>query len=314
MKKLFFSDFNDKDVLREALGFSNNGCVLALGFFDGVHIAHRELISRAYAESLRLGIPLAIFTFSGSSQGFKSNSPRLYSDEERFALFEECNVDFTLVADFEDFSQMQGDTFIEDIVINLFNTRVAVCGYNFRFGKGASTGAEALFSYMKNASRDCIITEEYKKDGISVSTTYIKELISNTRLDEAGELLGVPYFISGTVEHGKGLGKELGIPTVNTNMDISRFLPPKGVYASFVFIEGKRYAALTNIGECPTFGKRGIHAETYILNFSGDLYGSSLRIYLTHFLRKEKFFPSSAELIEQIENDTKRALALVLEE
>ena len=289
-----------------------DGCVMALGFFDGVHLAHRHLLSVAKEAARRHGLPLAVFTFSGDS-GIKSSSPRLYQDSDRLSLLAECSVDIAVVADFGAVSGITREDFITDVLIGKFNTRVAVSGYNFAFGKGALGNVGYLSETLFLHGRECIVIDEFTALGERISTTRIKELIAAHDMEGAARLLGTPYFIGGEVEHGRGAGKGLGIPTVNTPLTDTGGMLGYGVYASVIVSDGKRYRALTNVGECPTFGARRAHAETFILDFDGDLYGQSVRIYLLSYLREEREFSTPDALLQQIKLDTDKALSLNLE-
>lgn len=290
-----------------------NGCVLALGFFDGVHMAHRGLLERARREADRLSLPLAVFTFSGKS-GIKKSSPRIYPDSDRLELLADCGVDISFVADFDRLKEVSPERFVEDWLIGIFSTRVAACGYNFRFGKDAGGDAEYLRRALEKRGVQCIVLEKMTVSGERVSTTRIRELLSVADVRSAARLLGTPYFISGKVERGDGRGHTLGIPTVNTPIEEGALPVPHGVYASLTVIDGAAYRSLTNIGKCPTFTARAAHAETTILGFSGDLYGKALRVYLVEYLREERVFESPEALIKQIKLDTDRAQELDLEE
>lgn len=314
MKVISYTAEEDMNFLKRKLdlAFNNSyaGCVVALGFFDGVHLAHRKLISEAKKASILRRLPLIIFTFSGLNQSLKSDTERLYSDEEKISLLKECGADAVLIADFEAVSELDKASFVSDFIIKTLNAKAAVVGYNFRFGKGASGSCADLREYMSLNGRECIGVEMFTDSGAPVSSTRIRELLRKKDMGEAARLLGKPYFITGNVQHGLGLGKTLGIPTVNTSLPGGRFSPPDGVYLSAVILGGKKHASLTNIGVCPTFGERASHAETYILDFNGDLYGEQIRIYLCEYLRGEKKFESEKELKEQIKSDTDKALAL----
>ena len=289
------------------------GCVMALGFFDGVHVAHRQLLSVAKKTAKERSLPLAVFTFAGDS-GIKSDSARLYTDKERMLLLDECGVDVVILADFKSVSVIDKDLFISEVLMGTFMTRVAVCGYNFAFGRGASGNAAYLSERLSVLGGECITVDECTLGEERISTTRIKELIAKHDMEGAARLLGAPYFISGSVEHGKGMGKGLGIPTVNTPLTDGAQTLPHGVYASALIVDGKTYRALTNVGKCPTFGVREAHAETFILDFDRDLYGRSVRIHLLSYLRAERSFSSPEELISQIKLDTDKALRLNLED
>ena len=160
-----------------------------------------------------------------------------------------------------------------------------------------------LTSLMKASGGEAIIFDEYTYGGITVSSTLIREHLTEGRMREAAELLGEPYFLTGIVSHGDGRGRSLGLPTVNTDIPEEKLLPRIGVYRSAVRIGEEFFSGVTNVGACPTFGERATHAETYILDFSKELYGEEIRVYLLEFLREEKQFGSADDLIMQIKLD-----------
>ena len=289
---------------------TSRGTVVALGFFDGVHIAHRSLIAEAKKASDESSLPLIIFTFSGADAALKSSVRRLLTDEEKLALLEECGADCTVIADFSVFKEMQAENFVCDFLIQRLNARVAVCGFNFRFGKDAAGDCSILHELMHKSGRSAKILSEYTKSGKTVSSTDIKRLIESKKLTEAALLLGKPYFLSGKVSHGFGLGKKLGIPTINMNLPAGKFIPPNGVYFTITETSSARYVSMTNVGSCPTFEERPSHAETFILDFDENLYDCNVKIYFIRFLREEKKFSSAEELIMQIKLDKKQTLKL----
>ncbi len=301
---------SDVDKLKAEFASFGNKTVVALGFFDGMHKAHRELFRIARAEADRIGCPLAVFTFSGKSASLKSGVLRLFTDAEKLQLLCECGADIVLSCDFDALSDMPPDSFVRDFLCGTMRAGVAVCGYNFRFGRGASGTARELSALMKSCGGDAVVVDKLYVGDVSPSSTLIRELLSKRQLRRAWELLGIPYFITGEVQHGKGIGTSMGIPTVNTELSDERFALPCGVYSTAVPIGGKVFRALTNIGSCPTFGERHVHAETYILGFDGDLYTKQLRIYFVDYLREEKSFADKDELIKQINDDKIRAFEL----
>lgn len=277
-------------------------CVIAIGFFDGVHIAHRELIRTAVTEAKRLSLPIGVFTFKDSGS-IKNNTARLYSDAEKEALISSLGVDFTVFADFESVKALSKDEFIDDVLIRDFGCRVAVVGYNFRFGKGASGDADYLNNSLYKKGRECIVKEEITSLGRAISSSYIKELIGDGRIEEANKFLGSPYFFSSTVERGDGRGHTLGFPTVNSDIGSKADVIKRGVYRSAALIGGRLYSALTNIGTCPTFPERALHAESFIFDFDGELYGKSIKVYLIEYLREERRFSDAESLKMQISID-----------
>lgn len=280
--------------------------VLALGFFDGVTVAHRALISAAKERAEELRLPLAVFTFPTESP-LKKDAPRIYSTEEKLILLERCGVDIVYLADFEGLSSLSPESFVNEVVIGDIDAVSTASGYNFRFGRAASGDAEDLKRLMESAGRQAIIVEELTDGGRTVSASLIRSLLEKSEIEEANRLLYSPYFLCGTVKSGLGEGKGLGFPTLNTEISPQK-CAPLGVFRSAVPIDGKIYHGVTNIGLCPTLGKRELHAETHVLGYEGDLYGRKCEIYLLGFLRPEQKFESREELILAVEKDKQNAI------
>jgi len=291
--------------------FRERGCIVVLGLFDGVHIAHRELISVGKRLALEKGLPLVIFTFSADSPMLKPGTERIYTDKEKLSLLAQCGADFTVISDFESLRSTSGGDFAKKILIDGMNARHFVCGYNFRYGRNAEGDSESLLSTFLGESRCGTVVEEIKYKGEAVSSTRIREAIASNDMKEAAALLGLPYFICGRTGHGVGLGRQMGIPTVNIDLNADRSSPRRGVYASLVKLGGEVYPALTNVGTCPTFGERDVHTETFILDFEGDIYGEKITVYFIDYLRDEKKFSSEKELIMQIMIDKNNAIRIL---
>ena len=253
---------------------SDSECVVALGFFDGVHLGHRDMLTRAKAEADKRALPLCVFTFTSESEGLKVGNGRIYDTEARLSLLEELGVNITVTCDFSLVRDLTPEDFTERILLSSLHATLAVCGFNFRYGKGARGTSETLVEAMRRHGRDCLIVDAYLVgDGEPLSTTKIKTLLAEGSTEEANAYLGKPYFLSTVVEAGLRLGRSYGIPTVNQSFKEGLFLPKTGVYRSTAIVDGRAYNAVTNIGECPTFGERPIHAETFIVGEGFDLYG-----------------------------------------
>lgn len=279
--------------------------VLALGFFDGVTLAHRELLKEARKIADKKGLSLGVFTFY-STDPIKPLSERIYSTEDKLLLLGRCGVDFVILSSFDELSGLSPEEFVRIISEDL-GASVAVSGFNFRFGKGARGNVADLKSLMKKGGGSAVTVKEQTLDGKSISATLIRELISLDKIEEANRLLGAPYMLRGLVSSGKGLGHSLGFPTVNTDIPSGR-ATPLGVYRSAVPIGDRIYHAVTNIGSCPTMGERKTHAETHIIDYNGDLYSKDIEVYLLGYLRDEIRFNTPEELIAQVEEDKKRAI------
>ena len=283
-------------------------CAIALGYFDGVHVGHRELISLLVEEARSQGLKAYVLTFEDNISKAKKTQSIIYNASEKAGIFNSLGVDGVIVADFNSISSLSAEKFVDEVLIDTLDAEIAICGFNFRFGHGASADSSDLVRLMEGHGRSAIVLREQKFDGKPLSSTVIRELISQKCLDKATRMLGIPYFIEGVVEKGLGLGKVYGFPTVNTPVRESSPLSP-GVYRTAVEIGKKLYTGVTNVGSCPTIEKREIHAETLIADFSGDLYGQTVRIYFLGFLRDERLFGTIDELREQIYTDKDKSIA-----
>ncbi len=280
-------------------------CVIALGFFDGVTAAHRELIKKAREIADERDLSLGVFTFPAENK-IKPDTQRIYSTEEKLVLLSRLGVDFVVLGDFSTLSGLLPSEFVRDVIVRDIGAVVAASGFNFRFGRDASGDAGELLSLMRETGGDAVILKELCLGGITVSSTAIREALSRCDIDSANKLLGAPYFIRAEVKTGMGEGRRLGFPTVNTEIPVGR-ISPHGVFRSAAVIGDKIYHAVTNIGSCPTLGEREIHAETHIIDYSGDLYGKDVEIYLLGFLRDEVHFDNTNLLKRQVEEDKERA-------
>ena len=280
--------------------------VIALGFFDGVHEGHRRLFATAKAAAEKRGLTFTVFTFSAVG-GIKGNT-LIYSNDEKLSLLEKAGVEAVVIADFSNISGFSPEEFVRGCLYRDLGCRLAVAGYDFRFGKNRGGDAAYLAQTLKSLGSECIIEEEHKINGEKISTTKIKELLALGMVEEAQIFLGHPYFIIGKVEHGRGAGAGLGFPTVNTKLDGERAPLCRGVYRTAVEISGELYTGVTNVGTCPTFDEREIHAETYIVGYSGSLYGDTVKIFFLGYLREERKFSSPEELIMQINVDKNIAI------
>ena len=277
-------------------------CVMALGFFDGVHIAHRDLIKTAHKVAKEKGLKLGVFSFGWGGR-IKAGAGRLFDDGEKAEIFEELGADFTVYADFSAISDSTPEQFVKDILYQNLNCRVCVAGFNFRFGKGASGDSIMLTNLMEEIGGECRICDEISADGVTLSATLIRGLISDGRIEEANEYLGAPYYIKGRVLHGRRDGRKLGFPTANIAIEDGRLVPRYGVYRTATVIDGKLYNGVSNIGVCPTFDGEEVRLETHIIDFDGDLYDREIRVYLIGFIRDERRFDSLDQLKEQINID-----------
>ena len=196
-----------------------------------------------------------------------------------------------------------------DFLTNLTENGAAgfVCGYDFRFGSKGEGDAEKLQAFCTEKGLSCAVVPEQVLEGVRISSTYIRELLESGRMAEAVRFLGHPHVLTGTVAPGRQLGRTIGIPTANIAIPQGVILPKRGVCACKCTVDGAEYVAVTNIGSRPTVEGHEVRAESWILDFAGDLYGKELTLRFYEFLRPEQKFDSLEELKTQIQKDAQQA-------
>ena len=280
---------------------------IALGYFDGVHVGHREILSMLVREAKAKKLKPYVFTFVDDLAKTKKTQSIIYNIDEKIKIFASLGVEGVIIADFKSIASLTPEEFVGEVLVDSLGAELAISGYNFRFGKGASASASELIELMESFGKQAIVLSEQKIGGKTLSATVIRELISSNRLDEAAKMLGTPYYVEGTVEKGLGLGRGFGFPTVNIPLRQTAPITP-GVYRTAVKIDEKLYTGVTNVGSCPTIAERDVHTETLIADFDGDLYGKTVQIYFLGYLREEKLFDSVDELRAQIYFDRDKSI------
>ena len=285
--------------------------VIALGFFDGVHVGHGALLRTAKMRAEALGCTPAALTFDPHPNEliFGEKTPLINTLSEREALMTGLyGMEEMLVLPFDRaFMEMDWQDFVKEVLIKRFAAVHLVCGFDYTFGHRGLGNAEKLKALCSDLGIGCDVVEKVELLGAEVSSSRIRTLLEQGKLEEANILLGHPHFLSGTVIHGKQLGRVLGFPTANVALEDGLLIPARGVYATCVTCDSGVYKAVTNIGSRPTVGESTqITAESYLLDFEGDLYGQSMKVELLKFLRPEQKFGSLEELkaavLKDIEN------------
>ncbi len=291
--------------------------VIALGFFDGVHLGHGALLRKTAERAAQLGVTPAAFTFDRSPREFVTGTrvPLLTDAQERAALIRELyGVERVFVAVFDrTMMTMPWRAFVTDLLVARYHAVHLVAGYDFRFGSGNEGDCGRLRLLCRELGLGCDVIAPVEHDGVTVSSTLIRRLIEAGEVRRAAEFLGHPHRMRGSVCHGQGVGKKLLFPTANLLPAPHIITPARGVYATRAFLDdGTSYAGVTNVGVHPTVGAGDtVTVETFLTDFSGDLYGRELRLDFYDFLRPEQRFPSVAALYDQISHDAARARALV---
>lgn len=275
---------------------------VTIGVLDGVHLGHRSLIRRLDPSLVRTALVFDPHPVEILRPG---THPRLLTTlEERVHLLDDAGIDQVGVLDLSDIKEYPPLRFVEDVLVARLSMRQVVCGPDFRFGKDRA-GDPHLLADVGDEHGFVVDSAPLVTDlsGSAVSSSGIRRLIEEGRVDLALEALGHAFQITGVVVHGDRRGRELGVPTANIRMPERKVTPAIGVYAGHVRSVERRFQAAINIGTRPTFGPGELLVEAHLLDFEGDLYGEIIVVELIRFLRPELRFESVDELVERMQND-----------
>jgi len=285
--------------------------VLALGNFDGLHRGHLKIVERVRRGAAEHGgTPMAMTFDPHPSRIVRPDKapPLLMTKAQRLEALDRAGIGAVAVVRFTtELSRWDPEAFVRTVLVDWLRVSEVWVGANFLFGHDRSGNFSTLRTLGQRYGfrADKIDPVRYKE--FVVSSTRIRRLVAEGRMDEAGALLGHPYYVDGTVVTGKRRGRELGFPTANLQSE-NELLPPNGVYATTTTIDGVVHASLTNVGMRPTFGDTTKPIiEAYLLGFNGDLYGRSLRLGFVQRLRDERKFEDVDALRAQMEADRRRA-------
>ncbi len=286
---------------------------IALGYFDGLHKAHRDVISLAVNEK-KNGLTAVCFTFSNNPKSLLAKTPSnaLMTNGDKIKMLESLGIEHTYQADFLKIMNMSARDFVTEILINKLRAKKLFCGFNYRFGKNGEGDVTVLESMCKEYGIELCVVPPQQSDGEVVSSTRIRNLIMQGKVKQANELLCSKFGFSSVIEHGKRLGRELGTPTINQPLCPELVVPKFGVYASAVTLEsGEVYCGVTNIGIKPTVGGTVPICETWMPEYKGgEIYGQTADIRLLKFIRAEKKFSGISELKDAIIENSRTALEI----
>ena len=283
---------------------ASESSAVALGFFDGVHIAHAEVIRRITGNSD--GAVSTVLTFRSEGKGFwrKAGVKHILTEQQKLERFSALGVEKVVMPEFCRISELSPIDFFQEILVKRLHAVKLSCGFDYTFGKNASGNADMLRRLCIQAGISLEVVPSMELDGIPVSSTRIRELLLKGEIPDANRLLGYCYYITGEVVHGRSLGRTLGFPTLNQILREDQVIPKFGVYNSTAEIGGQHYKSITNIGVKPTIqGERAPLAETYLLDASGDFYGKTARVELLRMTRPEQRFDTLDELRMAVHRD-----------
>lgn len=282
---------------------------IALGFFDGVHIAHQNIIASAVSHAKRLSLEPVVLTFDKSPQELlKKDVSYIMTTEEKEKICETLGAKLCLIETDMEFLSKEPEEFVKEVLLEKYNARHVSCGYNYRFGKGGKGDAELLKKLGEKYGFSVDAVECITNEGKEISSSRIRKLLKEGNIKEANELLGRRFSLTGEVCRGKQLGSTIGFPTANVFIQNKMLLPKNGVYETRTYIKGREYASITNVGVNPTVGGEALKTETYIHDLSESLYGDKIRIEFVRFLREEAKFSSVEALKMQISSDIRQIL------
>ena len=283
--------------------------VIALGFFDGVHLGHGALLRRAAEEAKKRGCESAVFTFDRPPKEVITGvpCPLINSPEDRAELVKRLyGIDEMLMVPFDDeMRTTPWDRFVTDILVGRYGAVHLVAGHDHHFGHKNQGSPELLKEKCAELGLGCDIIPAVTIGGVTVSSTHIRKLLEEGDVETARAFLGHPHVLTQTVGHGRQLGRTIGIPTANLVAPPHVLLPRRGVYAAKITLpDGRAFGGVTNVGVRPTVNNgQDVTVEPWILDFDGDLYGQAIRVEFYRRLRDERKFDSLAALRSQIETD-----------
>jgi riboflavin kinase/FMN adenylyltransferase len=295
--------------------YINGPSCVAIGKFDGVHIGHQSLLmeitgfAKSHADE---DFKSCVFTFDPAPEVFfGGDNAVLTTPSEKRILFERKGIDILIEYPFDkETADTEPLDFLSDLIVGRIGAVMMAAGSDLSFGKKGLGNAELLTKYGKENGIDVSIIDKLTVSldkEYEVSSTLIRQMVTEARMEEAEKLLGIPYFICGKIVHGNHMGRELGFPTINVIPEENKLLPSNGVYTSDVIIDGKKYFGLTNIGKKPTISDHEVRGvETFIYDFDGDVYGRVAEIYLKHFCRPETRFESLDALKDKLASDIEK--------
>lgn len=289
--------------------------VVTIGTFDGVHTGHQQIIAQLKEEAQIIDGETVIITFHPHPRKIVAHKEvfTLNTLQEKTELLRQKGIDHLVVVPFdEQFASQSAQEYVEHFLLEKFHPHTVIIGYDHRFGHGRQGDYHLLENFGKQLGFLVKEIPEHVLNNITVSSTKIREALLNSDIATANNYLGYDYFFEGTVVEGNKLGRTLGYPTANLQIESAeKLIPGNGVYAVIAAVEQSTYKAMMNIGVRPTVDGKKRMIEVNLFDFNQDLYGKTLRVYIKHYLRGEVKFNGLEELKNQLAIDKESALRLL---
>jgi len=280
----------------------------AIGKFDGIHKGHEKLLEKII-EQKRNGLKTVVFTFDPPPALFfgQTQVKELTTKREKEKKFERMGIDILIEFPMKaSTASMSPEEFVKEVLVRKMNVKYLAAGTDVSFGYRGAGNAELLKKLSEDYGFRVEVIEKICHNGREISSSYIREEIEKGNMENAAVLIGNPYSIFGSVEHGNRLGRTLSMPTVNLVPEREKLLPPFGVYFSKVILDEQIYCGVTNIGSKPTVSAKAVPGvETYIFDFEEEIYNKEIEVLLEHFKRPERKFAGVEELKRQLLEDKK---------
>ena len=295
-------------IVREFENYTENTPkVLSLGMFDGVHFGHISIINLLKSVAQENNLETAILTFwPHPRKVFNPNDEikLLNTLNEKLNLLENANLDVVFLKSFdENFRNLTGEEFVRQILVQKLNVKHIIIGHDHVFGKNKSGNFELLQKLSKELDFVVQQLDAVKEGEFNISSTKIRNCLANGNIIGANKMLGYHYSVSGKVIDGKKLGRTIGYPTANIEVDELKLLPKKGAYIVEVYVKNKFYKGMLSIGTNPTVNGDKLTVEVYILDFNKDIYGEEITVKFRDFLHEEIKFESLEKLIGRLDED-----------
>ncbi len=288
---------------------SQKPLALSLGMFDGVHLGHKSIIDELAKIGTENNLETAILTFWPHPRFvFNPNEDLklLNTLEEKKQLVERYGIDNLFLKEFdEEFRNLTGEEFVRQILVDKLNVKYLIIGYDHSFGKNKSGNFELLQKLSKELYFEVEQMEAINIHENNISSTKVRNALLAGNIKEANEMLGYSYSVSGTVVHGKKIGRTIGYPTANIDTESIKLLPKKGAYIVEVFVKDNQYKGMLSIGTNPTVNGEKLTVEVYILDFDDDIYHEKITVSFRDFLHDEIKFEGLDKLIERLDEDKK---------
>ncbi len=282
-----------------------SGTVVALGNFDGLHVAHTAIIRNGIRYARENGLKSGVLLFEENSKNITGGKKieLITPNEAKLELLSREKPDFVYIRKFtREFMQKSPEEFVRLLIKNL-NIKAVCVGYDYSFGYKARGDVAALRKFGEEYGFEVFVTDVIKIDGEIVSSTAIREMIKEGDMEKAERFLGRRFCVEGNVVEGLRNGTKMGIPTANVAYDENMALPKTGVYAGITYVDGRRLKCVINVGKNPTFNAKRLTIESHILDFDEDIYGKYIRVSFAKRMRDDVKFESADALGKQINSD-----------